>query len=413
MNLQADVLVVGAGQAGAQLALSLRQGGLTASVMLVGAEPDLPYERPPLSKDYLLGARSAPSLALRAASFWAQRDVRLHLGEPVTAIDAAAHTATLASGTCIRYGHLVWAAGGRARRLALPGADLPGIHVIRSRADVDRLRASLPGLTHVGIVGAGYLGLELATALRTLGKRVTVLEAQPRVLPRVACPQLADFYEREHRAQGVAVRTAVRLAAIRAEAGRVAGVEFAQDAPPLSCDALIAAIGIEPETQVLQRAGARCSDGVEVDSFCHTSLPDVFAIGDCANHANRYAGNARVRLESVANAVEQARTVASVLLGQGKPYSAVPWFWSNQYDLRLQTVGLNLGYEEVLLRGAPATRSFSAVSLREGRVIAIDCANAPRDFVQGKALVEPGSAPPRELLADANVPLKTLADAAD
>jgi 3-phenylpropionate/trans-cinnamate dioxygenase ferredoxin reductase subunit len=413
MNLHADVLIVGAGQAGAQLAISLRQGGHTGSIHIAGDEPDLPYERPPLSKDYLTGERSRESLALRPDTFWGQRAISLHPGERALDVDPSAHRVRFASGGTITYSHLVWATGGRPRPLSLPGAEAAGVFALRTRADVDALRAALESCAQVAIIGAGYIGLEVAPALLKLGRRVTVLEAQERVLARVTCPEVSAFYAAEHRAHGVDLRTGVRLDSVIATAGRATGVRFADGSPDLDCDALITAIGIVPSVEVLQAAGADCGNGVEVDCFCHTSLADVFAIGDCANHVNRYAGGARVRLESVPNAVEQAKVVAAVLLGRPTPYAALPWFWSNQYDIKLQTAGLNLGHDEVLLRGRPAARSFSAVYLREGRVIALDCINAPRDFAQGKALVERGLAPPRELLADDALPLKTLADASD
>jgi 3-phenylpropionate/trans-cinnamate dioxygenase ferredoxin reductase component len=408
---QADILIVGAGQAGAQLAISLRQGGHTGSIVLAGEEPDLPYERPPLSKEYLSGERDAASLALRPEAFWTQRSITLRLGSRATGVDPGAHQVHFASGPSVRYGHLIWATGGRPRPVSLPGADSTGIHAVRTRADVDRLRAAMSSCARIAIIGAGFIGLEVAPALLKLGKRVTVLEAQDRVLARITCPQVSAFYAAEHRAHGVDLRTGVGLANLLSAGGQVSGVRFADGTPDLACDALIVAIGIVPCVELLQAAGAECGNGVEVDSFNHTSLPDIYAIGDCANHVNRYAAGTRVRLESVPNAVEQAKTVAAALLGRPAPYGALPWFWSNQYDLKLQTVGLNHGYDTVLLRGTPAARSFSAVYLRDGRVIALDCINAPRDFAQGKALVERGLAPPRELLADDRVALKTLADA--
>jgi 3-phenylpropionate/trans-cinnamate dioxygenase ferredoxin reductase subunit len=412
MSNHADILVAGAGQAAAQLAISLRQGGYSGSILLVGDEPDLPYERPPLSKEYLVGERAADKLAFRPATFWEQRGVAMRLGEPITHVDVAAHTVTLACGTRLGYGQLVWATGGRPRALPLADESLAGLYAIRSRADVDRLRGDLAQIEHVAIVGAGYIGLEAAPALMKLGKRVTVLESQERVLARVTCPQVSAFYAREHRAHGVDLRTHVRLERLLSADGRFCGIAFADGEEDLACDALITAIGIVPAVQVLAAAGADCSNGVEVDSFCHTSLADVFAIGDCANHVNRYAGDTRVRIESVQNAVEQAKVVAQVILGLPSPYSSVPWFWSNQYDIKLQTVGLNLGYDTVVLRGEPANRSFSAVYLRDGHLIAIDCINAARDFMQGKALVERGLRVAPELLADAERPLKLLVESA-
>ncbi len=411
-QLHSEVLVVGAGQAGAQLALSLRMGGFTGTVTLIGAEPDLPYERPPLSKEYLVGDRPAERLAFRPAEFWTQRSIRLMLGQSVTAVDARRHEVTLASGATHRYGRLVWAAGGAPRALGVPGDILDGVYAIRTRADVDRLRAGLAEVQRVAIVGAGYIGLEAAPALLKLGKQVSVLESHDRVLARVSGPQISRFYAAEHRAHGVDLQQSVRIQGLEGRDGRVTHIRFADGRPDLACQAVVVAIGIEPAVAPLQAAGARCSNGVEVDGFCQTSLADVFAIGDCANHVNRYADGARLRLESVQNAIEQAKVVANVLLGKPQPYDALPWFWSNQYDLKLQTAGLSAGHDDTVLRGDPADRSFSVLYLRQGRVIAIDCVNAPREFVQGKAAVQCGLRARPAQLADANLPLKTLVDAA-
>ena len=393
-----DVLIVGGGQAGAQAAITLRQGGFTGSVTIVGEEADPPYERPPLSKDYLAGVKTADRLALRPPAFWAERDVALHLGQTIVAVDAAAHTVTTASGEVLTYGSLIWAAGGHPRPLPVPGAELPGVHVIRSRADVDRLTADLAGATDVAIVGGGYIGLEAAAVLVKTGRRVTILEAQDRVLARVAGEAVSRFYEAEHRAQGVDVRLNVRIDAIDAAGGRVAGVQTGDGV--VAAQVVIVGIGLIPAVAALAAAGAVTSNGVEVDDCCRTSLPHVFAIGDCAHHVNAFADRAGIRLESVQNAIDQAKTAAGVILGDGRPYHAVPWVWSNQYDLKLQTVGLSAGHDAAVVRGDPASRSWSLVYLRRGRVIALDCINAARDFVHGKALVEAGLAADPAALAD-------------
>jgi 3-phenylpropionate/trans-cinnamate dioxygenase ferredoxin reductase subunit len=405
-----DVLIVGGGQAGAQAAISLRQGGFDGSITIVGEEIDPPYERPPLSKDYLAGDKTADRLALRPATFWVERGVALFLGHQVVAVDPAGHTVTTATGEVLAYGTLIWAAGGHPRPLPVPGAELPGVHVIRSRTDVDLLTADLAVATDVAIIGGGYIGLEAAAVLCKAGKTVTVLEAQDRVLARVAAEPISRFYEREHRARGVDVRLNVRIDAIAVERGGVAGV--VTDRGTVPAQVVIVGIGLIPAVAALAAAGATTSNGVEVDDHCRTSLPDVFAIGDCAHHVNVFADRAGIRLESVQNAIDQAKTVAGVILGAAQPYHAVPWFWSNQYDLKLQTAGLSAGHDATIVRGDPATRSWSLVYLRRGRVIALDCVNAARDFVQGKALVEhdggAGLAADPALLADATVPLKSL-----
>jgi 3-phenylpropionate/trans-cinnamate dioxygenase ferredoxin reductase component len=407
-----DVLIVGGGQAGAQAAISLRQGGFAGTIALVGDEPEPPYERPPLSKDYLAGDKPFERMLLRPEAFWAERNVALRLGARVVHIDASAHEAETADGTRLGYGKLIWAAGGSPRRLPVPGADLAGVHVIRTRADVDRLQAELAGAGHVAVIGGGYIGLEAAAVLRKRGSQVTVIEALHRVLARVAGEPVSRFYEAEHRARGVDVRTGQHIVELVGENGRVTAVRFGPGIPDLPCDLAIVGIGIVPSVGPLAEAGAACRSGVEVDEFCRTSLPDVLAIGDCANHANAYAGGERLRLESVQNAVDQAKVAAGVILGEPKPYRAVPWFWSNQYDLKLQTVGLAHGHDETVLRGDPASRSFSLIYLKGGRVIALDCINAARDYAQGRALIEAGLAPDRAALADPNVPLKSLLPAA-
>lgn len=401
-----DVVIVGGGHGGAAMAAQLRQRGYTGSLAIITAEPDLPYERPPLSKDYLAGEKSFDRMLLRPPAFWAERQVQLLTGTRVTAVDAPARRLASSGGT-IGYGQLVWAGGGDARRLACPGHDLAGIHAIRTRRDVDALKADLALQARIVVVGGGYIGLESAAVLAKLGHSVTVLETMDRVLARVAGAELSAFYAAEHRAHGVAIETGAHVTAIAGNGGRVAGVQLA-DGRQFAADVVIAGIGIVPAVAPLIAAGARAgrAGGVWVDAHCRTSLAGVFAIGDCAAHANRFAGGAEIRLESVQNAADMAITVARAITGDPAPYDAVPWFWSNQYDLRLQTMGLSLGHDATVLRGDPATRSFSLVYLREGRVIALDCVNAARDYVQGKALVERGTAVAPAALADTAVPLK-------
>ena len=403
-----DIIIVGAGQAGAQAAVSLRQGGYDGAITLVGEEDHPPYERPPLSKDYLSGDRSADRLPLRPADFWSSRNITLLLGQQVVTVDAAAHSVTTASGQTLAYGTLIWATGGHARPLPVPGAHLAGIHSIRSRADVDRLTADLAATDDVAIVGGGYVGLEAAAVLSKRGKHVTILEAQNRVLARVAGEPISRFYEAEHRAHGVDVRLGVGIEAFEASDGghHVTGIRTGTGLVPAGV--VIVGIGIIPAVAALARAGAVTHNGVEVDALCRTSLPDVFAIGDCAHHVNAFADGAGIRLESVQNAIDQAKTVAGVILGAPQPYHAVPWFWSNQYDLKLQTIGLSGGHDATVVRGDPASRSWSLIYLRGGRVIALDCINAARDFVQGKALVETGLVADPLLLADSATPLKSL-----
>jgi len=403
-----DCLIVGGGHAGAQAAILLRQLKYEGSVGLIGDEPEFPYERPPLSKDYLAGEKAFERILLRPPSFWTDQSISLFLGERVKTINPADHQVVTAKGTAFTYGKLIWAGGGSARRLSCPGSTAKGLFTVRSRADVDGLMATLPKAERYAIVGGGYIGLEAAAVLSKLGKQVTLLEAQERLLARVAGPELSDFFAAEHRAHGVDVRLAAAVEAIETnESGQATGVKLA-DGEVIPADAVIVGIGIVPETGPLILAGASGGNGVDVDQYCETSLPDVYAIGDCAAHENRFAAGRRMRLESVQNANDQARTAVQHIMGNPAPYEAVPWFWSNQYDLRLQTIGLSIEYDECIVRGDPASRSFSVVYLRQGQVIALDCVNRTKDYVQGRAHVLAGSRLDRAQLSDAEIPLKEV-----
>ena len=402
-----DVLIVGAGHAGAQAAIALRQNKFAGSIALLGDEPELPYERPPLSKEYLAGDKPFERLLIRNAAFWDERQVTLLPGRSVVRVDPSGHEIATAEGETIGYGTLIWATGGKPRRLACAGGDLIGVHTVRTRADVDRMIAELPEVRRVAVIGGGYIGLEAAAVLAKLGRQVVVLEAQDRVLARVAGEPLSRFFEAEHGAHGVEVRLGVAVDTIEGE-GRVTGVGLA-DGEVLPAEMAIVGIGIDPAVAPLLHAGANGGNGVLVDAQCRTSLPDVFAVGDCALHANRFAGDRCIRLESVQNANDQATVAAKTILGIDAAYDAVPWFWSNQYDLKLQTVGISTGHDATVLRGDPASRSFSVIYLRDGRVIALDCVNATKDYVQGRKLVLEGASVDPALLADAATPLKDLA----
>ena len=405
--MQADIIIVGAGHGGAQCAIALRQGGFAGSILMVGRENEPPYERPPLSKEYFAREKTFDRLYIRPPAFWAEKDITLLLGTEVTAVDPAAKTCTLSSGETAHYGQLVWAAGGDPRRLTCPGADLAGVHAVRTREDCDRLMGEIDGgVKNVAIIGGGYIGLEAAAVLTKLGCHVTLLEALPRVLARVAGPELSAFYEAEHRAHGVDLRTGVVVESLEG-IGHVSGVRLA-DGTVVPADAVIVGIGIVPSVGPLILAGAAAGNGIDIDDHCRTSLPDVYAIGDCAAFACEYAGGTVMRVESVQNANDQASCVAKAILGEPAPYRAFPWFWSNQYDLRLQTAGLSVGYDATVLRGLPETRSFSVIYLKGGRMIAIDAVGGVKDFVAGRKLVEAGVSPDPARLADASVPLKEL-----
>ena len=393
--------------------MALRQQKYAGSILMIGAEPFLPYERPALSKEYLAGDKAFDALLLRAASYWEERKVDVRLGVRVIAVDAVAHEVKLEDGTTIGYGALVWAAGGKARRLVCEGHDLTGIHTVRDRLDVDRMIAELETASEVVVVGGGYIGLEAASVLRKKEKRVTVLEAESRVLARVAGEALSRFFETEHRAQGVDIRLGAKVVALVERAGKpgqVGGVRL-DSGESIASDLVIVGIGIDAAVEPLAAAGAASANGVLVDLRSKTSLPDVYAVGDCAAHPNVHANGRVVRLESIQNANDQAMIVAKSIagsLGAEDRYDAIPWFWSNQYDLRLQTVGLSADHDEVVIRGAPESRSFSVVYLRAGRVIALDCVNHTKDYVQGKALIAKGHEVDRAKLARPDVTLKEL-----
>ncbi|WP_120075403.1 NAD(P)/FAD-dependent oxidoreductase [Aurantiacibacter odishensis] len=403
-----DTVIVGGGHGGAQAAIALRQKGFSGSIAIVSKEPEPPYERPPLSKDYLARDKTFERILIRPEAFWADKNIQLILDAEVASVDPEGKSVQLHSGRKIGYGNLVWAAGGSPRRLTCAGADYDNIHAVRDKADVDRIMADLDaGGRRVLIIGGGYIGLEAAAVLSKLGCEVTLLEALDRVLARVAGEDLSRFFEAEHRSQGVDIRLQARVDHIEGDEGRATAVRLA-DGEALACDMIIVGIGIEPSVGPLAVAGARISNGVEVDANCCTSLPNIYAIGDCAAHPNALAGGSTIRLESVQNANDMANTVAKTICGIDEPYTATPWFWSNQYDLKLQTVGLTSGHDEALVRGSPESRSFSVIYLKDGKVIALDCVNAIKDYVQGRKLVEAGAKIAVGTLADPDIPLKEM-----
>ena len=402
-----DIAIVGTGHAGAQAAIALRQAGHTERIVLIGREDIAPYERPPLSKEYLGGEKPFERIMIRPEKFWEDKGIDLLLGRNVTAINPVAHTLALSDGASIGYRKLIWAAGGDPRRLSCPGANLTGVFYVRSRSDADAMREALDrGARRALVIGGGYIGLEAAAVLRKLDCDVTLVETQQRLLARVAGEELSAFFRDEHRAHGVDVRLECGVSEILGPDGAVSGarLETGEEVP---CDMVIAGIGIVPAVAPLIAAGAAGSNGVDVDFCCRTTLDDIYAVGDCAAHANRYADSAVIRLESVQNAHDMANTAARAIMGDKEPYDALPWFWSNQYDLKLQTAGLNIGFDQTVLRGDPAQRRFTVVYLKDGRPIAFDCVNAMKDYVQGRKLLEGGVGKvDPALLADPEIPLK-------
>ena len=403
-----DVVIVGTGHGGAAAAIALRQKGFTGSIALVGRDPDPPYERPPLSKEYLAGSKPFERILIRPARFWAGRDIVLMTDQEVIAVEPDAKCIRFSDCQALNYGKLIWATGGDARRLSCAGADFRGVHCVRDRADIDRMKMELEGgARQVVVIGGGYIGLEAAAVLVKLGCNVTIIEAQHRVLARVAGPEISEFYEDEHRANGAQIVLGAGVAQLEGADGQVIGVSL-ETGDTLPAQLVVVGIGIAPAVEPLLAAGAAGSNGVNVDTMCRTTLEDIYAIGDCAAHKNPFADGAQIRLESVQNANDMAMVVARDIIGDSAPYHALPWFWSNQYDLKLQTAGLSIGHDTTILRGDPAERKFSVVYLRSGKVIAIDCVNSAKDYVQGRKLVEAGSSPSLSALADAEVPLKNL-----
>ncbi|MFT4181465.1 MAG: FAD-dependent oxidoreductase [Rhizobium sp.] len=398
-----DCVIVGGGHGGSQTAAALRQAGFTGSIALIGAEPDVPYDRPSLSKDYLAGKKSFERMHLRPQDFWSSRQVELMLGRRVTSVDAKAHVVVTDRGERVSYGKLVWAAGGEPRKLSCPGSELKGTVYIRNKADCDALMETLPRAERIVIIGGGYVGLEAAAVFREIGKDVVLVEALDRVLARVAGEPISRFYESEHRAHGVDIRLNSGVASLEGANGRVTKVVLSSG-ETIAADIVVVGIGIIPSAGPLIEAGAEGTNGVDVDEFCRTSLPDTYCIGDCA----RLRNGRGIRIESVQNATDQATTAAKAICGELKPYNATPWFWSDQYDLKMQTIGLNLGFDSVVIRGDPASRSFSVIYLRDGAVLALDCVNAARDYVQGRKLVDSGARIDRDALADPSKQLKEL-----
>ena len=403
-----DVVIVGSGHGGAQAAIALRQNGHEGSILMVSRDRNPPYERPPLSKEYLAGEKPFERIQIRPEQFWADKGIELRLGRNVNEVDPVAHELALSDDTRVSYRKLIWAGGGDARRLSCPGSDYAGIHYIRTRRDVDLLKEELAaGAKRAVIIGAGYIGLEVAAVLRKLGREVTVVEMLDRVLARVAGPELSDYYAAYHRQQGVDLRLSTGVETIEGEHGRVTGV-LTDSGEKIACDVIVAGIGIVPSVGPLIAAGAAGSNGVDVDTYGRTTLGDIYAIGDCASHANPYAENKVIRLESVQNANDMASCAVKAIMGDKQDYDAVPWFWSNQYDLKLQTVGIATGYDAAVLRGDPEAKKFSVIYLKEGQVIALDCVNSVKDYVQGRKLVMDRAEIDPGLLADSNIPLKEM-----
>lgn len=404
------LLIVGAGHAGGELAMAARQGGWAGRIVLLGDETGVPYQRPPLSKAYLLGKADVESLALRPAAAYEAARVERVQGVRVVAIDRNAHKVTLANGSTLAYEKLAWCTGGRPRPLVCEGIDPAhppaNLFTLRTLADADGMRAELRPGARVVVVGGGYVGLEVAASARGQGADVTVLEAQPRVLARVAGPEVSRFYEDVHREAGVTVFTGTGIARVECEGGRIVAV-VCRTGQRLPVDMLVAGIGMLPNIEAARAAGLADEGGILVDDLARTADPDIVAAGDCTLQQHALYGR-QLRLESVPNALEQARAAASWLCDKPRPNRSVPWFWSDQYELKLQMAGLSQGYDRCVLRGDVAARSFCAFYLQGDRVLAVDAVNRPGDFMLvRRALAQPLRVD-ADRLADETIALKDL-----
>lgn len=401
-----SVVIVGGGQAGATTATELRRLGFTGHIAIVGDEAYPPYIRPPLSKAYLSGTVGRDALAAIPLRMLESGDVDWIAGNPAVRIHRALRSVELADGRCLSYNKLVLATGSRPRRLSLAGAELSNLFYFRTLADVDAIRAVLSEPRNLVIVGAGYIGLEVAACTRKLGHTVSVLEGQDRVLARVVGPELSQFYERIHREHGVSISTQVRIEQFEGDS-KVTHVRLG-DGTRVPADLVVVGIGVVPNVELAAESGLVVDDGIVVDEYTRTSDPFIHAAGDCANHPSEFLGR-RVRLESVQNALEQARAAAAAILGREQPYRPVPWFWSDQFDLRLQKVGIASNFDRSVTRGDPRTgRAFSIFYLHDDRVIAADSMCSPREFMSAKKLVAARARVNPAQLVDERVPLETL-----
>ena len=401
------IVIIGAGQAGGQAAVSLRQLGYDGPIVLVGDEAYPPYERPPLSKGFFAGETALERIYLKRADYYDQHKIELRLNTKATAIDRAAKTVALEPGGNLAYETLLLATGSRVRKLSVPGADLDGVKYLRTIADVEAIKAGLKPGAKVAVVGGGYIGLEAAAGLTKLGVLPTVIEAQDQLMGRVMAPEVAKVFEEVHRAHDVDIRLKTGVTAFepaKADRGRL-GAVMTTSGEPVPADLAIVGIGILPEVALADAAGLAIDNGIVVDDCGRTSDPTIFAAGDCTNHPNALLGR-RLRLESVQNAVSQGKSATTAMIGKPTPYAEIPWFWSDQYDLKLQIVGLSERTDEVVIRGDLGTRKFAACYLRQGVFVAIDCVNALRDFAAAKKLIAAKIRPDPARLADPNIALK-------
>jgi 3-phenylpropionate/trans-cinnamate dioxygenase ferredoxin reductase subunit len=403
------IVIVGAGQAAAQACASLRQFGYAGALTLIGDEPALPYQRPPLSKAYMKGDLAEERLYFKPQDWYDSQSIDVMRNTRVTTIDRAARTVTTDSGKSLDYDALIISTGSRPRALPVPGAELGNVFDLRDLKDVEAIRPHMQAGRRLVIVGAGYIGLEAAAVARQLGLEVTVLEMADRVLARVTSPVMSKFFEDEHRRQGVDIRTGAQLAELRG-AQTVQSAVLA-DGTDIPADIVLVGIGILPNQELAAEAGIACKNGIIVDRDARTNDPRVFAAGDCAHRPLVHYGRDG-RLESVHNAIEQGKLAAAAIMGKPRPVEDCPWFWSDQYDLKLQIAGLSEGYDQIVVRGNPDDRKFAAFYLRNGKLIAVDAINSAPEFIVAKKLIMSGASLAPETLGDTSISMKEIAAAA-
>ena len=397
-------IIAGAGHAGGQTAISLRQAGYEGRIIVCGAEPVPPYQRPPLSKKYLSGELALARVFLRPESFYSKHDIELRLGDAIRKIDPQRRTAVFENGEPLAFTDLVIATGSRPRRLDAPGVNLGNIFYLRSLEDTDAIRNALVAGRRLVVVGGGYIGLEIASTAKGLGLEVCVIEAADRILGRVTAPEMSGYYTRAHRARGVDIRLSTAVTSFDGN-GTVQGVDCGFETVP--ADVVVIGIGIVPDVELASSADIHCDDGIVVDERCATSADHVYAVGDCTRHPNPILGRT-LRLESVHNALEQARTAASNIAGTPAKYEQVPWFWSDQFDLKLQMVGMSQGYDTIVQRGSMDADDFAMFYLKDGVLIAVDAVNRPREFMACRKLVPERPRIDPVKLADESIPMQEM-----
>jgi 3-phenylpropionate/trans-cinnamate dioxygenase ferredoxin reductase subunit len=404
-DMREHLIIAGGGQAAVQAAQSVRQTGFDGRISLVAEEPCPPYQRPPLSKKFLAGEMEQARLALKAEDFYRTRDIELVIGTRVDAIETASRKISLSDGSRLTYSKLLLATGGTPRRLAVPGAHLAGIHYLRSMADAVAIRKDFVHGARLLIIGAGYIGLEVAAVAIRAGLSVTVLEADQRAMARSVCPETSGFYADYHRRAGVDLRFGAGLKAFHGDQTVHSAETTAGER--IDADLVIVGIGVTPRTELAEQAGLMIDNGIAVDVHCRSSIPEIFAAGDCVSYPHPWVGE-RIRLESVQNAIEQGKVAAASICGQERPFTAIPWFWSDQYDLKLQIAGISRGYDTTVIRGHMEQGSFSVFYLAGGRVIAVDAVNDPRGFIAAKQRLTEKPRWPVAAIADPDCDLAQL-----